>query len=317
MTVRKDKYVGASISLFIMAIIWGMAYIGVQDAIDSGWGTFAILFVRCLLAGIIVMCFTFRKNYNDKGLFKGGIICGITGFLGLGLSMFGQQYTTISSTAFITSLYIIFVPVLNRLIFKQKESVVVFICCAISIIGCLLLNFEWPLALSKVNLLGNMIELAGALFFAIQIIYISKYSKKYDVLQLTTIELYTMAFLALVAVSLLDQANTVSVNGLFSVIWVGILSSGLCSVFQMYGQKYLPSALAGILMGLESLFGLLFAILIYHEHLGVTQIVGSALILIAVILCQFNYHKRMEFEPVEDVKEDTKLLNKNQKDEEK
>lgn len=296
----KNKKYAASFALLITAVIWGLSYIGVEDAINNGWGAFPILFLRSFIAGIILVWFTIKKNYKNRGLFINGMLCGLFGFLGLAVQTYGQKITTVSSTAFITSLYIIFVPVLTRVFFKKRESLIVYISCIISVIGCFLLNLEWPLSFSEENWLGNVLVLISAVFFAIQILFISKGTKKYNVLQITTIELFTMAFLSLVAMSIIGDFSF-HTEGLSSVILVAIFSSGVSGVLQMWGQKYLPESVSGIIMGSEAIFATFFAFLIYHETMNWIQIIGCVFIFMPLILIQLPYKKKKELSlPIEE-----------------
>ena len=308
---QNNKTTLASIILISMSIIWGLAYVGVQDAINHGWGPFAILLVRTLLGGCAILPFTIKKgSYNKRGTFIGGAICGLLGFIALALQTYGQRITTVSSTSFITALYVVFVPILTRVIFKTKEPWLVYLSCVISIIGCFLLNLTWPLSINIEDLPGNLLVLLSAVFFALQILAISYYSKKYSVLELTVVELFFMAFYSLIMMSITNDFS-ISTGGLFSLIWVGLLSSGLCSVFQMFGQKYLPESTAGILMSLESVFGTLFAVIIFKEKLSWIQIVGSLLIIAPVIICEVSIAKAKKKEEYLPPKEDPpKLIDK-------
>ena len=284
MSKRSSKTI-ATITLFVLAIIWGLGYIGVTDALNKGWSALPIVFLRCTVAVIIILPFTIKKSYRDKGLFKGGILIGLSAFGGYTFQTYGQSMTTIGATSFITSLYIIVVPLILRIFFRKREGWIIYLSSAIAIIGCLLLNIKLPISFDTSNILGNVLVFIGTIFFALQIISIAKFTQKYDVLQLTVIELFTMSFLALIGMSIIGDFSF-HTEGLFSVIWVGVLSSGLCSVLQMWGEKHLHASVSGIIMSLEAVFGLIFAMIFFDEYLNWIQIIGCTLILIPVILCQ-------------------------------
>lgn len=295
----------ATIVLFIMAIIWGLAFIGVSDALNNGWGTFPIVFLRSIIGALVVFPFTIKKSYRNKDLFKKGIIIGASAFGGYTLQTYGQSMTTVGATAFITSLYIILVPLILRVVLRKKEGWIIYLASFIAVIGCLLLNLKLPLSFDKENLLGNGLVLLGALCFAIQIITIAKYTQEHDVLQLTFIELVTMAFLALIAMSIINDFSF-KVEGLFSVVWVGLLSSGLCSVSQMWGEKHLHASVSGIIMSLESVFGAIFALIFFDEHLTLIQAIGCTLILIPVLMCQIPIKPKEKKELEEEIKEESR-----------
>lgn len=289
---EKNVKLVASFSLVLLAAIWGFSYVGTEIAINKGWGSFATLFVRALSAGIVILLATLKKSYNNKGLIKSGIILGVLTFFAYGSVLLGQRYTTISSTSFLASLYIVFIPIINMIFLKKKESFIVIICCVVAVIGCLFINLELPFTFNKENLLGNLLVILSALFYAIQMIFISKYAKEYDILQLTTINLFTMALLGLIAMSILDEFKTMKVDGLFDVLWVGLISTGFGSVLQVFGQKKLSTTFSGILLGLESLFGLAFAVFVNNEILNVFQIIGSILIFASTMCSCLHFKKK-------------------------
>lgn len=301
---KKNVKMIALIALLILSIIWGFAYIGVTDALNNGWHPFSIVFLRGIVAAIAIFPFTIKKSYKDKGLFLAGLIIGVASFGGFTFQTLGQSMTTIGATSFITSLYLIFIPIILRVIFKKKEGWIIYLSCVIAIVGFFLLNLKLPLSFDTSNMLGNVFVFLGMLFFAIQIIAIAKFTQKYDVLQLTFIELVVMSFIALIAMSVSNDFSFHK-EGLFSVIWVGLLSSGLCSVLQMWGEKHLHASVSGIIMSLEAVFALIFAMIFYDEYLNWIQIVGCILIFIPVILCQIPIKHKEEYKLEDEIKEES------------
>ena len=283
------------ILLIILSIIWGLGYIGVTDALNNSWGAFPILFLRTLIGAIIVFPFTIKKSYKSKRLFRKGLLIGVVSFLAYAFQTYGQSMTTVSATAFITSLYVIFIPLILRVVIRKKESSIIYLSSAIAIIGCVLLNLKLPLSFDTDNILGNVLVFIGMIFFAVQIILIGKYSNELDITQLTFIELVTISFMSLVSMSIIGDFSFHK-EGLFNVIQVGVFSSGLCGLLQMYGQRNLSDSVSGIIMSLESLFGAIFAILFFKEYLSWIQWIGCALILIPVILCELYVKKEAKKE---------------------
>ncbi len=289
----KRKQTLSTIALSIMALIWGLSYVGVTDALNNGWGPFPIIFIRSLIAAIVILPFTVKKDWKDKKIYTHGLLLGISSFLGYAFQTYGQRLTSIGETSFITSLYVVLIPIILRIVIKRREPWFIFVSCGIAVLGCFLLNVKIPFSFDKEHLVCILIVLAGALFFALQIMLIGKYTKEGDdPLQLSVVNLMVMAFLSLIVLSIIGDFNF-HVKGLPSVIWVGLLSSGLCTVFQMYGERNLPTTVSGIIMSLESVFGAIFAFIIFHESMTWIQVVGCVLIIIPVIIVQLP-HKRKE-----------------------
>lgn len=286
------KKTSAVIALFVMSMIWGLAYIGVQDGLNNSWGAFTILFTRSGIAMIVLfsICFITKRKFNSRRLFLGAFLCAISYFIAMILQTFGQARTTVSNTSFITSLYIVMVPILTSILLKKREKPLVWICVGISIIGCFLLNIKFPLSFDKENLLGNALVLISAFFFALQIFFIDKFNKDSDPLSLTAVE---MMFATLFSLLFMGLTNDFSFHtgGLVSIILVGLLSSSLCNFFQMYGQKYVEPSISGIIMGLESVFGCIFAVLFFKETMNFIQIIGAFLIVLPALLTQIPLFK--------------------------
>ena len=300
----KRKQTLSTIALSIMALIWGLSYVGVTDALNNGWGPFPIIFIRSLLAAIVILPFTIKKDWKNKKIYTHGLLLGISSFLGYAFQTYGQSMTSIGETSFITSLYVVLIPIILRIVIKRREPWFIFVSCGIAVIGCFLLNVKIPFSFDKEHLVGNLIVLAGALFFALQIMLIGKYTKEGDdPLQLSVVNLMVMAFLSLIVLSIIGDFNF-HTKGLPSVIWVGLLSSGLCTIFQMYGERNLPTTVSGIIMSLESVFGAIFAFLIFHESMTWIQVVGCVLIIITVIIVQLP-HKRKEDKEKEEIENKT------------
>ena len=300
----KRKQTLSTIALSIMALIWGLSYVGVTDALNNGWGPFPIIFIRSLLAAIVILPFTIKKDWKNKKIYTHGLLLGISSFLGYAFQTYGQSMTSIGETSFITSLYVVLIPIILRIVIKRREPWFIFVSCGIAVIGCFLLNVKIPFSFDKEHLVGNLIVLAGALFFALQIMLIGKYTKEGDdPLQLSVVNLMVMAFLSLIVLSIIGDFSF-HTKGLLSVVWVGLLSSGLCTVFQMYGERNLPTTVSGIIMSLESVFGAVFAFLIFHESMTWIQVVGCILIIIPVIIVQLP-HKRKEDKEKEEIENKT------------
>ncbi len=268
-----------------MSMIWGLAYIGVQDGLNNSWGTFTILFTRSGIAMVVLftICFITKRKFNSRKLFFGAFLCAVSYFIAMTLQTFGQARTTVSNTSFITSLYIVMVPILTSILSKTKEKPLVWICVIISIIGCFLLNINFPISFDKENLLGNAIVLLSAFFFALQIFFIDKFNKDSDPLSLTAVEMMYTTLFSLLFMGLTNDFSF-HTGGLISIIFVGLFSSSLCNFFQMYGQKYVEPSVSGIIMGLESVFGCIFAVIFFKESMNFIQIIGACLIFLPAIL---------------------------------
>jgi len=288
--MNKDQ-TKASLILFITAIIWGLGYVGVELSLINGWSPFPILFIRTLVGGLALLPIAIRRKKPTKKQVLGAALCGLCGFLGLAFQSFGQMITTVSNTAFITSLYIVFTPVCAQFISKKHESIKVYLCCILSVIGCFLLNMNYPFTFDTDHFLGNILAFIGAIMFALQIVFITKFTQGTDTIVLTTVELFSQSLYSFILMFVTFNFEC-SLKGLPWVVLTGVLASGLCSFFQMYGNKRLPESLSGLIQGTEAIFGTIFAIMFFNERLDLIKWIGCLLMLLGAVFGQLILYKK-------------------------
>ena len=199
-----NKKTIATIGLCMIAIIWGTAFIAVDDALINGWETFPILMVRGLLGGLIALPFAIRKQFwKHKETIKNGLIMGFVFFLAYTAQTFGQQISNVVNSAFLTALYVVFAPLILRLIYKKKQDKRVYYGSLVAIIGVLFLTVLDSSGGVSFNF-GDVLLIFCAFFFALQIVYASK-CKGCDPLSITFIQLTTMGVLSLIMMFVTNQ----------------------------------------------------------------------------------------------------------------
>ena len=136
----KKKHLGM-IALFLVALIWGIAFIAVDYALASGWKTFTILAIRGLLSGLILLPFAIKdKVWKKKKLMIHTIIAGLFFFLGYATQTLGQEASSVVNSAFFTCLYVIFTPFLALIFGKKEVKIKTFIAAMIAILGIYFLS---------------------------------------------------------------------------------------------------------------------------------------------------------------------------------
>lgn len=286
-----SKSKSSTIALLIVAVIWGGAYLGVESAINAGWETFPLLLIRGFLGGSVVLLFTLKKNWKNRALFKDGIIAGTFYFFGFAFQTFGQKLSLISNIAFLTALNIVFVPIIEIIIYKRKVRLQLVIASLLAFVGVSFLTFEQSISLRWADILGILC----AICFAFQIVYIKKSASKHDhdPLQLTVVQLYTMGFLSLLGMFVANETNF-TFKGIEGVLYAALLSSALASVIQIWAQKNISSSKAGVIIGLEALFATIFAVMFNYETLTNNIIIGGIIMLSAIILTEIDFKKQNE-----------------------
>jgi drug/metabolite transporter (DMT)-like permease len=271
----------AELSLIGVTAIWGAGYpimsVTLRDA-----GPYTYVAFRSILAAI-AFTIVFHKKLSkiDKTAVKGGLLIAITLAVGNILQVLGLLYTTPSKSSFITSLSVIFVPLIIAIIYKKLPGKYTVLAVIFSLIGLFLMSY--PGGKGGLNK-GDLLTLSCALCYSFQILLVDRYGKKTDVIALTCIELIFVAILSLIPgiafEGLKMTFNTVTIGAL---IFTAIFGSAIGMWVQNKMQPYTnPSHAAVIYLG-EPVFGAFFSIFI-GDILSGRALAGCIIVLVGMLI---------------------------------
>lgn len=281
------KFTNGIFLLSITAIIWGTAFI-FQSSGALLLDNFTFNAVRFTLGGLVLLPVLIKKKIAIKPhTIKIGIVLGITLFLAANLQQFAMSYTSVSKAGFVTSFYILLVPVLAFVFYKKSTNAQIMLSVLIALVGLYFLcdineNFN----------LKDSIMLFSAFFFALQIILIDQYGSTSNVYLLAVTQYFTVGLISLIIslynkdfnLALIYQAKT-------SILYTGVLSTGIAYTLQIIGQTKTSPTVASIIMSLESLIACIAGFLILNEQMTNNEILGSILLFSALIFSQINFKK--------------------------
>ena len=201
-----------------------------------------------------------------------------------GLQQAGLETTTAGNAGFITTLYVVFVPVILVIFWKQKIHWLSWFSAGMAIIGSLLLSTGGTLRLAP----GDALVMAGALLWALQMILVSRVVKHMDVITFSAGQYLSAGVLNILMSLWLHMPYDGIVYGWWTIIYIGLLSTAGGYTLQVYGQKYAPPTDATILLSMEAVFAALAGFIFLGETMRAVQLVGCGLILIAVFVTQLN-----------------------------
>jgi drug/metabolite transporter (DMT)-like permease len=219
---------------------------------------------------------------NRKSL-PGVLLLGLLMAGGAALQQAGLQYTTAGNAGFITGLYVVIIPLFLGLFWRQRLPRLTWLGAFLAVIGLFLLSTGGKLRLN----LGDALELAGAVFWALHVIFIGRLVLRLDVLQLAVGQ-YLVCALASLSIGLLVEAHTLPalLDHWWAVAYTGLISVGLGYTLQAVGQRVAPPADAAIILSLEAVFAALFGWLILGEMLSPQQLFGCGVMLLGMFLAQ-------------------------------
>lgn len=274
------KYLAIA-GLIAVTVIWGGGFVASDIALES-LRPFQIMTIRFLLATVLMGLISARELRGITGKeVRAGIFMGTALFAGFAFQIVGLQYTTPSKNAFLTALNVVMVPFIAFVILKKRIGIKSIAGAFMAIAGVGLLSLEKNLTLG----LGDALTLVCAAGFAFQIFFTSEFVKKYRAVALNFVQMLTAEVLSFVSLFLFGETRfNVTTEGWLSVLYLGVVSTTLCYLLQTASQKYVDETKAAIILSMESVFGTLFSILILHEHVTLRMILGSVMILAAVIV---------------------------------
>jgi drug/metabolite transporter (DMT)-like permease len=276
-------------ALFLVTIVWGWGFVFSNMALEAGLAPAAIMSARFTLAALLVGI-VFRKkiraNYR-KGQWKSGLLTGGFLFLGFFIQILGLERSTPSNNAFITGAYVVMVPFILWIALRKKPKPVIFFSSFLSLGGVAVLSVN-PSGGFSMNL-GDLLTLVSALFFALQIVSTGVFAASVHHLVLVFTQFITAAILSL-AVFLLgsrDFSGFAGLQGAGSVLFLGTFSTFLCYFLQTYAQRFVSSSKAGIVMGMEALFGTIFSMIAGYDQPNLRMVLGGLMMLSSIILPEF------------------------------
>lgn len=277
--MQRKLFIYCNISLFIAALISGLSFVAQKLGMQYT-GPFTFNTLRCLIGGIsllpLLMC------SKSKCSIKGGILAGIILFIAFSINQHCMLFADAGKAGFITSLYIIFVP-LFAVFLKQKLSINIKISIIIATVGLYLLCANERLQFQILD----MFLLLSAVFFAMHILVLNHYSKTSDVIKLSIIQFMTAGILSLPFMLFLENPTGAEIfAGWKPILFIGVLVTGVAYTLQIFGQKATKPVPAALILSSEAVFAVLGGVLILNETLTVKEIFGCIIMLFGIIFSQ-------------------------------
>lgn len=284
------------------SMIWGLSFVAQNEGMNHIEG-FTYNGIRMLLGSAVLVPFIiFNKKKNTtsttteerkakrKSTIIGITLTGLCLFVGSNLQQFAFNYTEVGKIGFITSLYMIFVPILG-LFLKKRAPFTVWIGVILGLCGMyfLCIGNADSFTIGK----GEILTLLCAVAFAFHIIVIDKFASEIDPVVLSCGQFFVTGILSCILMLIFETPTVEGLkNAAIPILYSGLISSGVGYTFQVIGQKYTEPTLAAMLMCLESVFSVLFAfILPPHEQLLSMEYLGCAVIFAGIILAQITPKK--------------------------
>ena len=279
----------ADLLLLLVAVLWGSGFVFMRHA--AGHGTLFLLNgSRFLLGGLLLLPFTrLRGAFNQSNILY---VC-LAGFALFCASLFQQAglvTTTAGNAGFITSLYVVIVPILLWLLWRERPAslIVTGLAILLAITGGFLLSTGGSFRIRT----GDVLILICSFFWAMHVIVVGKGQEKINPLPFALGQFLVCGMLNLVTGVLVEHPTGGQLLFVLpAILYTGVFSVALGFTFQVIAQKHTSPNDAALILCLESVFAAFFGAIFLHEALLPVQLTGCALILIALVLVQINKGK--------------------------
>ena len=268
------------VALIAVTAVWGVTFVQVKDAV-AVYPLFAFLAVRyAIAAGVLGIAGAGRVRSLGRPGLVAGVVIGALGALGIGLQTAGLHRTTVSSTGFITGLYVVLTPLFGLLLFRTRVGAEVWAGVALSIGGLAMLSGV-PAGSTE----GDLLVLVSTSAQALQIVMVERYARRFDAIALTLVAMASscLGFLA-VARGDLPLPRGWTVWG--ALLVTGIFASALSVLIQVWAQRRMSAARIALVFALETVWAGIFGYWLSGDRLGWLGWGGCAAILAGILLAE-------------------------------
>ena len=272
----------ALVALIAVTVVWGFTFVQVKDAVDI-YPLFAFLAVRYAIAtGALGIAGAPRLRSLGRSGFGAGAFLGALLGIGIALQTAGLQRTTVSSTGFITGLYVVLTPLFGLLLFRTRVGREVWAGVALSLVGLGMLS-----GVHVGSTAGDALVLASTTAQALQIVMVERYANRYDAIALTLVEMATccVGFLV-IAVALGDLSVPRGWTVWAALLVTGIFASALAYLIQVWAQRRISAARIALVFALETVWAGFFGYVLDGDRLGLLGWGGCAAILGGIVLAE-------------------------------
>ena len=284
------KYLGI-FGLLLVTIIWGGGFVASDMALET-LTPFQIMTIRFLIAAIL-MTFLGRKQIPSitKEEVKCGFWLGTALFAGFALQIIALQFTTPSKNAFLTATNVVFVPFIALVIYRKKIAVKSLVGAFMAIAGAGILSLQSDFSIG----LGDGLTLLCAVGFAFQIFLTGQFVGRIRASVLNFLQMTAACILSIVGLVISGDFHfQPSMRSILAVLYLGVVSTTVCYLLQTVSQQYVDETKSAIILSMEAVFGTGFSVILLHEPVTVRMVIGSAVILAAVLVSEIQLPKKAE-----------------------
>ncbi|MBR4513739.1 MAG: DMT family transporter [Lachnospiraceae bacterium] len=290
---NKNSIKGVAL-LLTTALIWGSSFVAQSLGMEK-IEAFTFNGIRTLIGGFALIPVILVKSRItkaplkaslNKDAIKRGLLLGLVFFAASNLQQFAFIDSTSGKIAFITSLYMFFVPLLG-LFLGKRVPLLTWLCVVLGFIGLyfLCIRPDQPTAINR----GDFLAFLCSFFFAIHILLVERFSVKTDGTVLSCLQFFVSGTISVICMFIFESPDIDAIlSATQPLLYSGLMSCGVAYTFQIIGQKYTEATLASLLMCMESVFAVITAAIILGERMSAREAIGCIIMFAAIIISQIS-----------------------------
>ena len=274
------KGLGGTLLLVGVTAVWGWTFTVVRDAV-AVFPVLGFLAIRFTIASVALSPVSLRRM--SARTLRTGLAIGVVLGVGYFFQTLGLRYTTPTNSGLVTGLFLLFVPLFDRLLHGVRLRRLLWAEVAVCFVGMALLVGEGRAELR----IGDALTVVAAAAYGLHIALLSRHAREHDPAALTMGQMLAVAVGAAAAWPLLEPLSLPPAPVWVALLITGVLASGVAFYVQTFVQSRLSALRAGIIIATEPLFAAVFGYLLAGDRLSASQLRGGMLLLGAIVTCQF------------------------------
>ena len=276
--------------LLAASFFWGTTFVA-QILGMEGLGPYTYAAARFALGVLFIGALWFlyrdkRAEQRRAGTFRSGFRAGgpvgLAMFVGVTLQQVALLYTTAGKTAFITTVYIVLVP-LAAVLLGQRVRAVQWGGAVLAFAGVYFLSAHGETTINT----GDLLVLICSFFWMAQILLIDRYARAVDAIELCFMQMIVCTIGSAVLAAIYESFAWSDIWGAaVPILYAGLFSCGVAYTCQILGQAYVEPTQAAILMSTEAIFAAVAGWIVLGETMSGVQLLGCALLLGGALMAQ-------------------------------
>ena len=298
---KRGRLLG-NLLLTLTALIWGTAFVAQRMGMDSIEPlTFcgARMWMSAIAVGAVALLTgrradpagTAERAETRRNTLLGGLGCGFFLASATIFQQMGLVTTTAGKAGFITAMYMLLVPIFGFVMFRKKNTWLVWLAVLIGVAGMYLLCVTEGFQLTR----GDAMVIACAVLFSGHILCCDHFAPKANPIRMSALQFLVAAVLATAAAFIAEKPTWEKItSAAVPILYCGLISGGVGYTLQIVAQRWTDPTVASLLMSLEAVFAALTGALLLGERMSARELIGCAVMFVAIILVQIPLPKKTQ-----------------------